>query len=144
MDTPPSQWPPEIGAGIAGPVFLPGIWARWFAKRLGNSETGWRTSARPMFIPTMSFINRKNCIAVLLVLVVSHLALSAHVATHGADIQSSCEMCTGHGDPIHAAPPSLTSFDPVPNFLERLTPAQSQEPTTPVFDHRQRGPPLRT
>jgi len=112
------------------------------AKRLGNSETGWRTLAQPEFIQTMQFINRKNCIAVLLVLVVSHLALSAHVATHGADIQSSCEMCTGHGDPIHAAPPSLASFDPVPNFLERLIPAQSQESAAPVFDHRQRGPPL--
>ena len=90
----------------------------------------------------MSFINKKTCIALLLALVVGHMALSAHVATHATDIQGSCEMCTGHGDPSHAVPPSVSSLDPGPNFLERVTLAQTQESTAAVFEIRQRGPPL--
>ena len=95
-----------------------------------------------MSIQAMSFMSRNRCIALLLAVVVSHMALSAHVATHATDIQGSCEMCTGHGDPSHAVPPSVSSFDPGPNFLERVTLAQSHESTAAVFEIRQRGPPL--
>ena len=90
----------------------------------------------------MSIVNRSSFIALLLVIIVGHVVLSAHVATHAADFQGGCELCTGHGDPSHAIPQSINSFEPEPKFSEPATLVEFDFFEAPFFDPRQRGPPV--
>lgn len=47
-------------------------------------------------------INRQRHIALLLVLLLGHAALTFHVSTHIPVDPSNCEFCAGNADPGHA------------------------------------------
>jgi hypothetical protein len=50
----------------------------------------------------MSFVSRQTCQALLLLLLLSHAALTLHVTTHIPVDQTTCEYCAGHANPAHA------------------------------------------
>jgi len=89
----------------------------------------------------MSPVNRHRCIALLLLIVVSHTAFSAHIATHVTGDQSSCELCTGHGNPSHAIPMSAFGLQPPVAFILEAERVHSAESALRVLYYRQRAPP---
>jgi hypothetical protein len=52
----------------------------------------------------MSYFSRPNCLALLVLLLLSHAALTLHVTTHIPVDQTKCEYCAGHAKPAHALP----------------------------------------
>ena len=86
-------------------------------------------------------INRQDCIALLLMLLISHAAMTFHVTTHNFVNQTSCKSCVGHANPAHAIPPSTTE-SPRPFPYEFGT--DSAPPITQVAEphfYRERAPP---
>jgi len=89
-------------------------------------------------------INRQNCIAVLLIVLLSHAALTFHVSTHVPADQSNCDYCGGHTDPTQAdvsqqtqvLPSTKVRFDiPAVATIRRSTsfiPFQQRAPPTPI------------
>jgi len=85
--------------------------------------------------------NRRRQIALLLILLLSHAALTLHVSTHVPIDPTKCEYCAGHANPGHAIayagsellPPTAIEFSAVglPDTVQF---------TTPVV-YRQRAPP---
>ena len=87
--------------------------------------------------------NRQDCVALLLVLLISHAALTFHVTTHIAVDQTSCKTCVGHGNPAHAIPPSTTvplrplalevGVENISPIARVATPNSYQERAPPAF-----------
>jgi hypothetical protein len=85
--------------------------------------------------------NRNNCLLLLLIILVSHAALTIHVGTHVAVEKQSCQLCTQHVNLVHAVPPSVSLwFD-----LRQETPTAVSRPAlvrhTEIHPYRQRAPP---
>jgi len=88
-------------------------------------------------------INRKDCIALLLMLLISHAALTFHITTHNFVDQTSCKFCSGHADPGHAIPPSTgeslrpiphrIGVDSVPHIARVAEPKSYRERAPPTF-----------
>ena len=95
----------------------------------------------PTGIISMRSLNRHNCLALALLLLVSHVALTLHVTAHIPVEQSSCEICAGQANPAHAIYSAVGDLLPSPAYrpdAEYYHPAARQtEHTT----YRQRGPP---
>jgi len=86
-------------------------------------------------------MKRQSCIAVLLLLLLSHAALTMHVSTHASVDQTKCSFCGGHADPTHAVTYSPAEFAaPVTAAFVELT-AKWLFFTAHVPAFRQRGPP---
>jgi hypothetical protein len=89
----------------------------------------------------MLSINRNNCLALLLLLLISHVAMTLHTTAHVPVDQTSCELCAGHGNPAHAIPPST------PDLLPPLAYETGPDYSAPVLrlakliSYRQRAPP---
>jgi len=64
----------------------------------------------------MMSINRQNCLALLLLLLVGHAALTLHTTTHTFGDQTDCEYCSGHANLAHAIPVSEASVLPPSAF----------------------------
>jgi len=90
---------------------------------------------------SMPTIRHDNCIALLLLLLVSYAALTWHVTTHMPADRVNCEVCTGHANPAHAVPPAmaelpeLCAFTDVADYVPAIVPIVHPTPC------RQRGPP---
>ena len=89
----------------------------------------------------MLFVNRRRCIALLLIIIVSHTAFSVHVATHAIGNQTGCEPCAGHGNPAHAVPVSTCALQLPADVTLEADRAQSAQFATLVAHYRQRAPP---
>jgi hypothetical protein len=50
----------------------------------------------------MNFLGRRSCVALVLLLLLSHAALTLHITTHIPVDQTTCEYCAGHANPAHA------------------------------------------
>ena len=87
-------------------------------------------------------INRQNCLALLLLLLFGHAALTLHTTTHTFVDQTNCEYCSGHANPAHAIPVSATA--PLsPNVFEFDFPHASRATRVAEFTlYRERAPPI--
>jgi hypothetical protein len=86
-------------------------------------------------------INRQDCIALLLMLLISHAALTFHVTTHNFVDQTSCKFCSGHADPAHAIPPSTSkSLRPIPHRVSVENTSHIARAAEPK-SYRERAPP---
>jgi hypothetical protein len=87
-------------------------------------------------------MKRQNCIAVLLVLLLSHAVLTMHVSTHASVDQAKCSFCGGHADPTHAVTNSPAEFATPVTASFVVSTAGWLLFTIHVPAFRQRGPPL--
>lgn len=89
----------------------------------------------------MTLQNRKNCLLLLLILVLSHAALTLHVSSHFAADQQNCQICTQHSNLAHAVPPTVATFQlPVGYAPETLTEI-TRLPADVATPYHQRAPP---
>jgi hypothetical protein len=89
----------------------------------------------------MIAINRKNSVAILLILLLSHAALTLHVSTHIPIDQSNCDYCAGHADPGHAITPTIAHI-PLSVSQDSVVPvAALLSQARPFHAYRQRAPP---
>jgi hypothetical protein len=58
----------------------------------------------------MARLGRQTCLAVLLLLLLSHAAMTLHVTTHAGIDRSNCEYCSGSVNPAHALASSATEL----------------------------------
>lgn len=89
-------------------------------------------------------VTRNQWLLVLLVILISHAALTIHSGTHLTLEKQGCELCTQQGNLAHAVPPDASaSFDF--NHLAPQTPtAASVTASEARITHRQRAPPRNT
>jgi hypothetical protein len=90
----------------------------------------------------MNYHSRRNCLALLALLLLSHAALTLHVATHIPADQAKCEYCAGHANPAHALVaahsdlPRLvtqsTEFEHAATVLRKARPVHYRERAPPV------------
>ena len=102
---------------------------------------GFRRSIDGERIVQMPNVTRNQWLLVLLVVLISHAALTIHSGTHPALDQQSCELCTQHANLSHAVPSTLSlTFDfgqDVPQFASLA----STRPATATAPYHQRAPP---
>jgi hypothetical protein len=89
----------------------------------------------------MMLINRQYCIAVLLILLLSHAALTVHVSTHVPNDQTNCDYCAGHADPGHAISHFFDELPPSTALSFVALAAASVPHATTFLTYRQRAPP---
>jgi len=86
--------------------------------------------------------NRNFCLALLLILVVSHVCVAAHAATHVPGELGQCELCISYGN----ATAAIASYDDQDIPLVRgADPVQSVEEavhSTTILVAHPRGPPV--
>jgi hypothetical protein len=90
----------------------------------------------------VSTINRHICLAVLLGLLIGHVSVAVHAASHGDTGATECELCISYGDVAKA----LTT-DPAQHLAPVAEPAARLPAVAPAGNpdatlERQRGPPL--
>ncbi|MGH8194525.1 MAG: hypothetical protein ACREQ8_09020 [Woeseiaceae bacterium] len=85
--------------------------------------------------------SRKNCLLLLLVLTLSHAALTLHVSSHVAADQQNCQICAQHSNLAHAIPPAAaTPWLPAGDAPETFTETTSLRAHL-VTPYHQRAPP---
>lgn len=89
----------------------------------------------------MSSQNRNNCLLVLVILLISHAALTLHVSSHVAADQQSCEICTGYSNLEHAPAPSVAAYFPPAVYLPEIFTEVARFPAAESTLYRQRAPP---
>jgi len=87
-------------------------------------------------------INRQNCLALLILLLLGHAALTLHTTTHTYVDQTGCEYCSGNANPAHAIPVSATP--PLsPNVFEFNFHHATRATRVAEFTlYRERAPPI--
>jgi hypothetical protein len=87
-------------------------------------------------------INRQNCLALLLLLLLSHAALTLHTTMHTFVDQTDCEFCSGHANPAHAIPVSAADLLS-PNTFELSFHYGVRAPRVAQLTlYRERAPPI--
>ena len=89
-------------------------------------------------------INRRKCVAILLMLLSSHAALALHVSSHVTIDQAGCDYCAGFADPTHAITNATDEFPKAGTFSFDLPNSMLETRATPYRSYRQRGPPALT
>ena len=89
-------------------------------------------------------VTRNQWLLVLLVVLISHAALTIHSGTHLALDKQSCELCTQHANLAHAVPPEISlSFD-FGQFGPQAFPAKLTPLSEEIVPYHQRAPPRNT
>jgi hypothetical protein len=90
----------------------------------------------------MGLFSRQNCLALVLLLLLSHAAMTLHVSTHIPVDQTSCEYCAGNANPAHAVPTPMVDLPTVVLLTighESLVPVKRLATTV---HYRERAPPV--
>ena len=90
----------------------------------------------------MLTVTRKQWLLVLLVVLISHAALTIHSGTHLAVDQQNCELCTQHANLSHAVPPAQSLSFASGQDAPEIAPEPHTIPAVPRTSYRQRAPPL--
>jgi len=90
----------------------------------------------------MMSINRQNCLALLLLLLVGHAALTLHTTTHNFADQTGCEYCSGHANPAHAIPVPEASALPASAFEFDFNHMTRETRVAGFTLYRERAPPI--
>ena len=90
----------------------------------------------------MLSLKRQSFIALLLLLLLSHVALSLHITTHTPIEQSSCELCAGHGSLALAASPATILLSPLAAFKTLSASVHAAAPAAAIQSYRERAPPV--
>lgn len=89
----------------------------------------------------MSIQNRKNILLLLLVLVISHAALTLHASSHVAAEQQNCHLCTHYSDLANALPPSVASCLLPVGYAAKDFTESTRLPAVEAAPYHQRAPP---
>lgn len=87
-------------------------------------------------------MNRQRCISVVLLLVLSHAVVGAHVATHSQTDLAECELCAAYADPSDAVLPQEIALPTVETYLQPLEHQNPTEALLASLGAQPRGPPL--
>jgi hypothetical protein len=89
----------------------------------------------------MDSFSRQYCLALLLLVLLGHAALTLHTTTHNFVDQTNCEYCSGNANHAHAIPVSATA--PLsPNVFEFDFHATTRATRVAEFTlYRERAPP---
>jgi hypothetical protein len=91
----------------------------------------------------MLLARRYRSLALLLIIVISYAAFSAHAVTHTTGDLSGCELCAGHGDPTHAIPVSPQGLSaPVSAYFVTVRNSATRAVAVPVYYHQRAPPPF--
>jgi hypothetical protein len=88
--------------------------------------------------------SRRQWLLLLLVLMVSHAALTVHSGTHFALDKQSCELCTHHANLSHAVPPAVSLTIEFAQELPQTWSDIATRPASAVLTYHQRAPPRNT
>jgi len=89
----------------------------------------------------MPTANRKQCFLLLLIVLVSHAALTIHVGTHVAVEQQNCQLCTQHTNIAHAVPPSVAYSLDIGHYAPDASTRPALVHPAEIRPYRQRAPP---
>jgi hypothetical protein len=92
----------------------------------------------------MSRVNRNQWLLLLLVVLISHAALTIHSGTHLTLDQQSCELCTQQANFSHAVPPAISLSFEVGQEAPQVSGAAGAAPTAASVPYHQRAPPRNT
>jgi hypothetical protein len=90
----------------------------------------------------MLSVKRQTLLALLMLLLLSHVALSLHNATHSPVEQTSCELCAGQGSLALAASPALALLSPLVAFESLSVLYEAAVPVAAIHSYRERAPPV--
>ena len=86
-------------------------------------------------------VTRNQWLLVLLVVVISHAALTIHSGTHLTLDKQSCELCTQQANLAHAVPPDVSSSFDFSQFAPQALPPVSVPAAEVFVAYHQRAPP---
>jgi hypothetical protein len=89
----------------------------------------------------MPRVNPNQWLLVLLVVLISHVALTIHSGTHLTLDQQSCELCTQHANLSHAIPSATSVSFEVGQEPPKMSGAAAVAPTAASVPYHQRAPP---
>jgi hypothetical protein len=92
----------------------------------------------------MPKITRNQCLLVLLVVLISHVALTIHSGTHLAVDQQGCELCTQHANLTYAVPPAVALSFAVGQDAPETASETAPAPSAAILPYHQRAPPRNT
>jgi hypothetical protein len=90
----------------------------------------------------MARLSRQTCLAVLLLLLLSHAAMTLHIATHISADRSNCEYCAGNVNPAHAIAVTVAEL---PWLTADAIDVERGAPTSRIirpFHYQERAPPI--
>lgn len=89
----------------------------------------------------MTIQDRKNCLLLLLILMVSHAALTLHASSHVANEQQNCQICSHYSNLNHAIPPAVASSLLPDRYAADTVPEITCVSVAATTHYRQRAPP---
>jgi hypothetical protein len=87
-------------------------------------------------------INRQSCLALLLLLLLGHAALTLHTTAHPFVDQTDCEFCSGHANPAHAIPVSAVALLSPSAFELDFNRITNVTCVAGIVLYRERAPPI--
>jgi hypothetical protein len=89
-------------------------------------------------------VTRNQWLLVLLVVLISHAALTIHSGTHLALDKQSCELCTQQANLAHAVPPDVSSSFDFSHLAPQEPSIASAPSSAALVPYHQRAPPRNT
>ena len=89
-------------------------------------------------------VTRNQWLLVLLVVLISHAALTIHSGTHLVLDKQGCELCTQQGNLAHAVPPAVSSSFDFTRFTPPAPSIASVPSSAGLVPYHQRAPPRNT
>jgi hypothetical protein len=89
----------------------------------------------------MPTITRTQWLLLLLIVLISHAALTVHSGTHLALDPQSCELCTQHANLSHAVPPTVSLSSEFARDVPETSGHAAAVPTAAIVPYHQRAPP---
>jgi hypothetical protein len=90
----------------------------------------------------MPFANRQFCLALLLILLVSHVAVAAHAATHSPGELGQCELCISYGASTSAVAADDDQFLPLLGGSDPIQCSDIAVHSATILVAHPRGPPV--
>jgi hypothetical protein len=84
---------------------------------------------------------RKTCLFLLLILILSHAALTFHASSHVTAEQQGCQICAQYSNLANAIPPADATFLPSAGYTPETAPEIPRLQAAPLTPYQQRAPP---
>jgi hypothetical protein len=89
----------------------------------------------------MPTITRTQWLLLLLIVLISHAALTVHSGTHLVLDRQSCELCTQHANLSYAVPPAVSMSSDFARDTPETAGHAAAVPTAPIVPYHHRAPP---
>jgi hypothetical protein len=84
---------------------------------------------------------RKTCLFLLLILILSHAALTFHASSHVAAEQQGCQICAQYSNLANAIPPAAATFLLSAGYAPEAAPEIPRLRAAALTPYQQRAPP---